>query len=66
MDTRKHFVTELGQHKITHIQTPFSEDFGRQAPTGIQVIGRIRKLLKNDKLNKREAFSVVATELTII
>ena len=61
MEKRKDYVTVFGDLEIIHIQEPLQEKFGRQAPTGISVIGRIRYLKANAHSN--ETFNTVAHEL---
>ena len=63
MDIRKDFLTIFGDLKIIHVQSPLSEDSNGQAPTGINVIGRIRYLLNNTKLSLKDTFEKVASEL---
>ena len=63
MEQRKIFQTIFGDLKIIHVQTPLSEEFSDQAPTGIKVIRRIRYLLKNIHLSSKDTFHKVSSEL---
>ena len=60
-------TTYLGSVKYGHLDTFFVDSKGlrqRQAPTGVEVIGRVLKLTQADHQTKVEAYSQVADEIT--